>query len=274
MNKANEFIPFCELWTATHDIMAAGKVFKQNHMILIFEDLEHYRLDVIKQAVKRHRQTAKFAPTPNDIIEIIEDVVGNKHLGVEEAWAKALPMIGDDDSSFIVTKEIMEALGIAESLYHDGDRFSAARAFKEKYASLIKNAPAPEWFVTLGDDKQQRIEVINEASKLNLLASNHADQLLLGLNKPSATASGLIEESLKKTNPEKAKANLAGLKLVIDNSVPKKTKAEQIKEHNLLIKSKALEAIAQLKRDNPEAFAKPSVEIQLNPDYEVVEAAQ
>ena len=175
----NDFIPFCEVWTATHDVMPFGKVFNQKHMTMIFEDLENYPLDIIKQAIKRHRQTAKAAPTVNDIIELVNSLKP-RHIGVEEAWAKALPMLGNDNDSFIVTKEIIEAMALAESLWESGDKFSAARAFKEKYIQLTKCDSSPVYYVSLGSNKDGRALVVNEALRLNLIAKDNADTLLLG----------------------------------------------------------------------------------------------
>jgi len=175
-----DFVPFCEVWTATHDVMPFGKVFAQKHMIMFFEDLENYPLDVIKQALAKHRKTAKAAPAVNDIIEIINNAHGSKHIGAEEAWAKALPMIGNDNDSFITTKEINEALSLAEPLYLAGDKFSSARAFKEKYSSLIKCDSRPDYYVSLGYDKDKRVSAVNTALRLNLIAKDEADTLLLG----------------------------------------------------------------------------------------------
>ena len=262
MFKQTDFIPFCELWTGTHDIMAGGKVFSQKHMVMIFEDLEDYSLHIIEQAVKRHRKTAKFAPTPNDIIEIIEGARSNKHIGVEEAWAKALPMIGDEDGSFAVTQEILAAKSLAEGLYLAGDKFSAARAFKEKYAELIKQSPEPVWFVSLGDNPEKRIEAANEAKKLNLISKQAADSIKLGLDKPDVTLAQLVDMNAKKSgNVIAFDSGMAMLKRAINGGITliKPPVMLSRRHEKWLIKVHAQKA-NELRLTNPDDFKKQAGE--------------
>jgi len=177
--KISDYSEFCELWQNTHDSMSAGKKINESAMIMIFEDLENYPLELIKQCLKHHRRAAQFAPTVFDIVQLMS-INKPKHIGAEEAWAKALPMLGNDNDSFIVTKEIIEAMTLAESLWESGDKFSAARAFKEKYAQLIKCDSSPVYYVSLGCNKGSRVLVVNEALRLNLIAKDEADTFLLG----------------------------------------------------------------------------------------------
>lgn len=252
----NDFVPFCELWTATHDVMPFGKVFAQKHMVLIFEDLENFPLDIIKQAVKRHRQTAKAAPAVNDIIEIINDANGSKHLGVEEAWALAQNLF-DENATVVITDEIMAAWGVAECVYPD--KIGARMAFKEKYLAIIKTAPEPKWWATQGDSREQRVSAISQAVDLGRLTHERASQLCLGYDKPVATVSGLLESAVKKTNVIDAKEHWANIGNLLNAPPTEKSKTDLLKEHNEAVKEKSRIAIAELKRLHPEEFAKSEV---------------
>lgn len=251
MNRQSDFIPFCELWTATHDIMAGGKTFQQNHMIMIFGDLEDYPLDIIRQAVRQHRRIAKFAPTPNDIIDMIENAKGGNHLGAEEAWALAQGLY-DESNTVIVTKEIMRAWVLASEL--GNDKFSASRAFKEKYSALIKTALDPVWFPTLGTNTELRKLAFESAVSAKRLTQERVNQLSLGLDKPTATVAGLLESAAKKNSSEEARKNLAGLKLVIDNTKPEKSPAELLREHEALLRDQHQQKLEQLKELYPSEF--------------------
>lgn len=131
---------------------------------------------------------------------------------------------------------------------------AAARAFKEKYSELVKTAHAPVWFVSLGDNPEKRRLATNEAARLNLITSKQAEQLLLGTDKPTTTTDKLLESAAQRTSNEKAKAMLSGLRLVIDNTKPEKSKSELLREHESLLRDKFSDEKARLHELHPDEF--------------------
>jgi len=192
MNLKTDFISFCELWTATHDIMPAGKVFKQHHMEIIFSDLSAFDFEIIRQAINHHRRSAKFAPAPNDIIELISKTQP-QHIGVEEAWGVANALY-DERTTVCITDEIMAAYSASSLVL---DKTAARMIFKEKYSELIKNAKPPKWWVSIGTDKEKRAAVIQEAVTQGRLQSNSV-KLLLGYDAAQSEPTEDGIENLKK----------------------------------------------------------------------------
>jgi hypothetical protein len=192
MNVKTDFIPFCELWTATHDIMPAGKVFKQHHMEIIFKDLITFDFEIVRQAINHHRRTKKFAPAPYDIIELISKT-RPQHIGAEEAWSIANALY-DEGATVCITDEIIAAYSASSAVL---DKVAARMIFKEKYSELIKNANPPRWWVSIGTDKDKRAGVIQEAVTQGRLQSDSVKKLL-GYDAVQAepTADGI--ENLKK----------------------------------------------------------------------------
>jgi hypothetical protein len=195
--QKNEFQQFAEIWADAHEIMAGGKVFSKRAMATIFETLEDYSLDMIGRAIKLHSRQSKFAPTPADVVEIITEHSGAKHIGPEEAWTIALESF-DEYSTVVWTQPIKEARGIALSLYLDGDKVAARMAFKDAYSRIIKTAPAPTWTITEGFDIARRVDAVNQAVLLKRLPPLKADSPYL-IEAPTVTVAGLIESAHAKT---------------------------------------------------------------------------
>jgi hypothetical protein len=140
--QSSDYKQFAGIWADAHEIMAGGKVFSKRAMDMIFETLEDYSLDMVEQAIKIHTKKGRFAPSPADIVEIISERTGAKHIGCEEAWAIAEKSF-DEYETVVWTQPIAEARAIASSLYFDGDKVAARMAFKDAYNRIIKTAPEP-----------------------------------------------------------------------------------------------------------------------------------
>ena len=165
--KAPDFNNFCEAWVSAQASMAAGKMLSQHDLSGIFDDLEDYTLEVVLASIKIHRKSARFAPVVFDIVEIIKDRTGAKHIGAEEAWTLAVRSF-DESATVVWTKEIAEARALVCELYAL-DKVGARMAFKDAYARIIKTADNPKWFATIGCDPAQHFDAIAAAVRAKRL---------------------------------------------------------------------------------------------------------
>lgn len=250
-----QYDEFCELWIATHEAMAGGKSFSGAALEMIFEDLEEYPLEVIKAALRKFRKSEKFAPTPFDIITMIKAQYGLLHIGVEEAWAIAQGF-ADEHNTVIATPEIFAAWGIAENT----DRYSQAKAFKEKYSELMKTESRPQWRVyegspmpVAGDYPRQPVlfnpERLKSLADYDRLAFNN--RLALSAP-PETTMKKLIEDANKKTgNVVDLQLRFAMLKEAINGGLSLKKSPKQLaKRHEKWIRKVAKQNIATLKESS------------------------
>lgn len=210
MNRS-DFKPFAERWADIHDVMPGGKTFSQRTMTIVFDAFEGYSLEAVFQAIKIHMKKGKFAPSPADIVEIISERTGAKHIGCEEAWAIAEKSF-DEHETVVWTQPIAEARAIASSLYFDGDKVAARMAFKDAYNRIIKTAPEPSWTVTEGFDMARRADAIKQAVLLKRLPPLKTDSRHL-IEPPTTTVAGLIESAQVKTGKVSPLAQLKLIKL-------------------------------------------------------------
>lgn len=210
--QKSDFKQFAEIWSDIHDVMPGGKTFSQRTMTIVFDALEDYPLETVFQAIKLHTKQGKFAPSPTDIVEIITERTGARHIGCEEAWAIALESF-DEYSTIVWTQPIAEARAIASGLYLDGDKVAARMAFKDAYNRIIKIAPEPSWTVTEGFDLARRADAVKQAVLLNRLPPLKVDSRYL-IEAPTTTVAGLIESAQAKTGKV---SPLAQLKLIKSN---------------------------------------------------------
>lgn len=210
--KQQEFNQFAQLWSDTHEIMAGGKVFSNRNMAMIFDDLSDYSFEIVSKAIKIHRKQNKFAPTAADIIEIVGNYSGSKHIGAEEAWAIALESF-DEYSTVVWTQPIAEARGAAYGLFLDGDKVAARMAFKDAYARIIKTADEPRWIVNEGFDKARRADAVKQAVLLKRLPAGIEARYML--EAPTTTTQKLIEQAQEKTGKVDALAKLGMIKTIL-----------------------------------------------------------
>lgn len=237
----SDFSEFQEAWSSAHETMAAGKALSQKAMSSIFDDLEDYPLHIVLGALKVHRKTAKFAPTVFDIMEIIKDRTGAKHVGVEEAWTIAVESF-DEYSTVVWTKEIAEARGIASDLYQR-DKVAARMAFKDAYSRIIKTAHDPKWFTTIGFDPQRRHDAVAAAVLLKRLPTG--SDAKYRIDATIMTPQLLIESAHKKTGNVDAMAKLAMIKKIIGHDAVIDVVEERAKERAKfeLKRAKQLDAV-------------------------------
>ena len=116
--------------------------------------------------------TKTFCPSLPEFRSWCRPVEKDNWLTVEQAWSIAIDSM-DDAKTVIWCDEIAQALTAVESLLDMGDKFSAARAFKDHYAGLVERAKAefrsPKMYASLGDDKEHRIIAVEHAQQTGML---------------------------------------------------------------------------------------------------------
>ena len=164
---------------ATAELM--GQAISPTALAIMASDLSAYPEDVILKALAQVRRESKFKLTLAAIIEQIEKLNPDGRLGDDEAWAM---MPRDEHTSVVMTNEMAEALGIAQSLLDSGDDVGARMAFKSSYNRIVEAnsriGKAPEWFASLGWDKNGREQVLLDAVEKGRLTVQHVAMLLPG----------------------------------------------------------------------------------------------
>lgn len=194
--EKQDFRRFAEKWADAHEAMAGGRIFSQRAMTIVFDALEDYSLEAVFKAVKIHTKKGKFAPVPNDIIEIIIGNTGQKHIGADEAW------------------------GLVMDIYQTGDVTGARMAFRDAYNRIISTASNPSWFVSSGFDAVRRVDVVQKAISLGRLPASAVSKYYI--EAPTTTVAGLIESASEKASKssdqefkEKAKKVFQGIRAVL-----------------------------------------------------------
>ena len=175
MNRS-DYKKFTDEWHLSQEIGVNGKVLSKSAMDAVFEMFLDYPLAAVLHAFSKHREQGRFAPTPHDLLKILNS--GRpEHLDAEEAWAIALQSM-DEDETVILTSEIMQARAIAWVVFDSGDEVGARMAFKQAYKRIIESAPPPKWVVSLGYDASRRDDAIRSAVEMGRLPRHVAQQYL------------------------------------------------------------------------------------------------
>ena len=143
------------------------------------KDLKQYQIDTVIEALNKLRRESKGRLTLAAIVEKIEELNPDGRPKADEAWA----MIPQDEyASSVMTQEMAEAMGIAQSLLDDGDKIGARMAFRDAYNRIVdankRNGVPVSWFPSLGWEKSGRIPVLAEAVRLGRLTQNHVLKLV------------------------------------------------------------------------------------------------
>ena len=222
-----DFNTFQTAWSQAHEIMAAGKVFQKDTLELIFDGLAKYPLQSVLTALNYHCNTAKYAPVPADITEILD--IKEKHISADEAWA----MMPDDESVTVVwTREMSEAYSIAYKLIKYGDQVAVRMAFKASYTRLCDESKlvdrVPVWSACLGYDKAKIEPELMKAVSAGRITKETAVKLL-----PAPTYEGPIAGLLNgtvtelPTNDENLKKRWSEIKTAIQHGQEKLAEKEK-----------------------------------------------
>jgi hypothetical protein len=147
-------------------------------LAMMVKDLSAYSQENIYQALTNMRKTAKFFNLPT-LIDELQKLSPNRRISADEAWA--LYPHNEADSA-VITNEMAEAMGIAQTLLNEGDKIGARMAFKQAYDRIVEtnksNGIDPKWFASLGHEPEGRELVVKEAVRLGRLPSSSIQTLL------------------------------------------------------------------------------------------------
>ena len=234
--KENEFQRFKEEWITAHELSVSNQIPSENAVNKVFELLIIYPFDHIIKALSIHGQRSKFAPTPSDVVELLE--TKDKRLTGDEAWAISNR---PESETVIWTEDMAEAYAVCSDMLANGDKIGARMAFKGAYDRICNIAELQqklvEWKVAIGHDKTLIEPAITLAVQLGRLKQQNATKYL-----PSPMDGGTIGRFLTgktlETDDEKILSELKKLKKVFKNI-----------EKNRLSKENERIAEAKKKRD-------------------------
>ena len=188
---------------------AFGKEATPNLLRMFWAVLHEFDMPAIRQAFTSHVRCSRFMPVPKEII----DRIRGQRPGADEAWAM-IPK--DEESSAVLTEEMLGAYSVVAGLIHEGDNTAARMAFRDAYNRLCETASASgkpvKWIISRGWDKATLGCVIDEAVRLGRLTPEEAAPYFAEIEYHSPLVAGLLEGTKGTPNEDKAKAALARLK--------------------------------------------------------------
>lgn len=180
-----------------------------------------YPIEDIEQAARKHVETAKFFPSPAELLEYMPSARTNQHIGGDEAWSIVIDSF-DEQSTVVMTQQIAEARGIALPIYQSGDEIGARVAFRDAYNRIIKTAGDPVWFVSAGHDAARRVDAIAKAVSMGRLAPSSGAEHRLANAKQEATVVALlgrleqhIERQRTDQDVQKARESVARIRAML-----------------------------------------------------------
>ena len=218
--KENDFSAFRAAWLTGHEISSSNRTPSDAAVMAVFDLLDEYPLNYVLGALSQHSKNSRFAPTAADLVEIIGDRTGQRHIAADEAWSIVLESF-DENATVILTQEIAEARGIALDI---PDRIGQRMTFKAAYDRIVAKALPPKWFISGGFDPDQRQAAISRAIQLGRLPKSAGSQYKL--DAPTTTVQALLEESAKRTKGEVALLKLQGIKDLLN--MPEETPSQRI----------------------------------------------
>ncbi|AIA55787.1 hypothetical protein [Acidithiobacillus caldus] len=161
--------------------------------------LNEFPFEAIEASVVQYLKTGKYAPKPADLYTVILDRYRSLWWSPDEAWVHALKA-ADEDETVVWTNEAATAFGEARIALERGDEFGARAAFIKAYQRLVEAAiedrRVPEYTVSLGFDRQRRINAIQQAKAQGYLPADRANRLLAensqGMKEDARAIVGLI----------------------------------------------------------------------------------
>lgn len=158
--------------------LANGSALSESALFVFLDDVSGYPFDAVMTAIARVRRQGKKM-TSGDVMRHLDNMDGRP--STEESWGIASQVL-DEQITVIWTTEMAAAWDVAQPLLEMGDRFSAARAYKERYASLVEEARlcrvAVHWTANIGTDASSRQRAIEEAVAQQKISAEQAVVLL------------------------------------------------------------------------------------------------
>jgi len=234
----NDFKQFVDEWLFAYEIAANKSVPSERAVSFVFELMIDYPIESVIAAIKQHCKTNKFAPSPSDIISLLE--TGNKRPTADEAWG-IVPK--SHHESAVWTDEMATAWIPASPLYEDGDKIGARMTFRAVYERECNQAALQNkqihWWLSRGDDKAHLKTIVERAKIDGKLTRHQAESILLGLESPKTTVVALIaksgvEESKKKNLAAMCRGLLAEIERVDKEEIKAKLEKEATEKQRRL----------------------------------------
>lgn len=193
--------------------------------------LSKYEIHQVEAAFSSHLQTSRFMPTIAEIVERIEMMSGQAaRPGPDEAWAM-IPK--DEQSSQVVTQEMLGAYGVAAHMIHDGDLIAARMAFKDAYTRLCEESKTKgrpvEWVLSRGWDKETLGQAVSEAVRLGRMTPEKAAPYLAEIGYQAPMIAGLLEGTKGTRDEGKAREFLSKLKATLTPPPTRDTDTDAIR---------------------------------------------
>ena len=154
-----------------------GKDRSDGAVALWWKLLSGFDMAAVESALADHLRQSRFAPTPADIIAILQARDGRPT--ADEAWAM---MPRSEAASAPMTDEMAHALGIAQPLLNAGDQVGARRAFIDAYEKAVTVARAEgrpvRAYISFGWDIAGREAAVHRAVELGMIAAPAANKWL------------------------------------------------------------------------------------------------
>jgi hypothetical protein len=179
---------------------------------IYWSTLGQYPINSLKAAANAWVRKSQFMPKPADLIKLMGGA--SNHLSPDEAWAIAI-LASDETNTVVWTGEIAKAWAQAKIVYQNGDKIGARRTFIDTYERLVDKSMmhgrTAEVFVSLGSDKEKRVDAINHAVFTGLLTQDRANYYL---PKPENTFA-MLECKTEQRASSKSLMHIANIKQML-----------------------------------------------------------
>lgn len=121
-------------------------------------------------------RTKTFVPSLPEFRSWCRPGNDDEWLSPDQAWAISIESL-DESKTIVWSDEMAQAFSFVKALLDMGDKFSAARAFKDRYASLVAQAKAkgekPKMYASLGHDPEHRVIAVKAVQEMGMLKISH-----------------------------------------------------------------------------------------------------
>ena len=220
--RKDDLPEFAQMLDDCYSLLGKGVQPSATAKALFFRALGAHSIEAVRAGFDAHvkdPQRGRFAPTPADVIAQIEGLVADDgRLGAEEAWAMCCNA-ADESETVVWSGEMSQAYALAMPLMQECDNVGARMAFKEAYSRLVDSARRERkpvaWSVSLGHDQSKRHAVLLNAETRGLLPHGEALKLAPPSGDLNTTATLLLENSMKTSDPQTIKERVAALKAML-----------------------------------------------------------
>jgi len=193
MNNREEVIKAISLICIEYEIEA----FSDERIDMWCKGLERFPDGAVRRSTANHIMTNNFKPQLANIVLGCHAMQDSLWLGAEEAWA-LVPK--SEQETALLTKEISEALAIAQPLIDEKDKIGARMAFKDAYSRLTEKSKAlgrkPEYFVSLGLDQVSRASTLADGVRSKKISIEYATSVVPELAYDIVKLSGIKNHPL------------------------------------------------------------------------------